>query len=170
MTRRVFQAADGTIRLWSSRHHRKGLRYVETAAEQQSGDAIAGSKWRCLWTPDCLNWWIGVVFATGSLLFLVGSVASLAPSLASTWSLDSTTINAIFFAGSIPFTIAAYLQLFQAANAGEQSTYRTQLLGWRPQDIGWLSSSLQFVGTILFNINTFDAMIPSLDWFQQDLV
>jgi predicted membrane protein len=44
------------------------------------------------------------------------------------------------------------------------------LFGWRPHDIGWLSSALQFVGTILFNFNTFDAMIPSLNWFQQDLV
>jgi hypothetical protein len=44
-----------------------------------------------------------------------------------------------------------------------------QRFGWRPQDIGWLSSALQFVGTILFNINTLDAMLPSLDWLQQDL-
>ena len=44
------------------------------------------------------------------------------------------------------------------------------LFGWRPHDIGWLSCALQFVGTILFNFNTFDAMIPSLTWFQEDLV
>ena len=44
------------------------------------------------------------------------------------------------------------------------------LLGWRPHDIGWLSCALQFIGTIFFNINTFDAMIPSLTWFQKDLV
>ena len=29
---------------------------------------------------------------------------------------------------------------------------------------------MQFVGTVLFNFNTFDAMIPSLTWFQEDLV
>ena len=44
------------------------------------------------------------------------------------------------------------------------------LFGWRPHDIGWLSRALQFIGTILFNFNTFDAMIPSLNWFQQDLL
>jgi hypothetical protein len=102
-------------------------------------------------------------------------VVSLAPALATAWSLDSTAINAVFFAGSIPFTIAAYLQLFQAANAGEsprddtRSSGRPVLFGWRPHEIGWLSSALQLVGTILFNINTFDAMLPSLDWLQQDL-
>jgi hypothetical protein len=125
--------------------------------------------------PRQLNWWIGTVFAVGSLLFALASVLSLAPALARAWSLDATAINAIFFAGSIPFTIAAYLQLFQAANAGEfpgddtRSSRRPVLFGWRPHDIGWLSSALQFVGTILFNINTLDAMLPSLDWLQQDL-
>lgn len=126
--------------------------------------------------PRQLNWWIGNIFALGSLLFAVASVLSLSPALAQTWSLDTAQINAIFFAGSIPFTIAAYLQLFQAANAGEflsddsRAAQRPKLFGWRPRDIGWLSSALQFVGTILFNFNTFDAMIPSLTWFEEDLV
>jgi hypothetical protein len=46
-------------------------------------------------------------------------VLSLAPALEQAWSLETTQVNAIFFMGSIPFTIAAYLQLFQAASAGE---------------------------------------------------
>ncbi len=78
--------------------------------------------------------------------------------------------------GSIPFTTAAYLQLFQAVNAGDFPPDSTRsprwptLFGWQTHNIGWLSCALQFVGTILFNFNTFDAMIPSLTWFQQDLV
>ena len=28
---------------------------------------------------------------------------------------------------------------------------------------------MQFLGTLLFNVNTFDAMVPGLDWLQQDL-
>ena len=145
--------------------------------------------------PRQLNWWIGVIFAMGSLLFALASVLSLMPALAQAWSLDSTGINAIFFTGSIPFTTAAYLQLFQAANVDEGKganagkgagvSFRRGPMGdshqrlltpfmrlfvWRPSDIGWLSSALQFIGTILFNFNTFDAMIPSLTWFQEDLV
>ena len=131
---------------------------------------------RCLWMPWQLNWWIGNIFAIGSVLFAAASVLSLAPALAQAWALNTVRINAIFFAGSIPFTIAAYLQLFQAANAGEflpddaKSRQRPKLFGWQPHDAGWLSSSLQFIGTILFNFNTFDAMIPSLMWFEEDLV
>ena len=126
--------------------------------------------------PRQMNWWIGSIFALGSLLFALGSVLILVPELAQKWSLDTSAINATFFAGSIPFTIAAYLQLFQAANAGEFSPHgrstpkrRALLFGWRPHDIGWLSSALQLVGTVLFNLDTLDAMLPGLDWLQQDL-
>jgi hypothetical protein len=122
-----------------------------------------------------LNWRIAVIFALGSSLFLLGSTLGLAPGLAQAWAIDSDGINPMFFAGSIPFTTAAYLQLFQAANAGEFSPHGIEetpgrvLFGWRPHDIGWLSCAFQFLGTLLFNVNTFDAMLPGLDWLQQDL-
>jgi hypothetical protein len=169
-TRRIYQRPDGTHTIWRSRHHRKGL-----PAPEVSAAATTKALLRCLWMPRQLNWWIGVVFAIGSLLFTLASVLSLWPRLAAAWSLDSTGVNAIFFAGSIPFTIAAYLQLFQAANAGEllhdsaRPRQRPTLLGWRPRDIGWLIGALQFAGAILFNINTLDAMLPALGWLQQDL-
>jgi hypothetical protein len=169
-TRRTYQKPDRSHTVWRSRHHRKGLQAPDVSAA-----AITTALLRCLWMPWKLNWWIGVIFAIGSLLFALASVLSLWPHLAAAWSLDSTGINAIFFAGSIPFTIAAYLQLFQAANAGElphdnaRPRQRPTLLGWRPRDIGWLSGALQFAGTILFNVNTLDAMLPALDWLQQDL-
>jgi predicted membrane protein len=172
VTRRIHCKTDGSTAVWSSRHHRKGL----VSPEAAKAVAITETLLRCLWMPRKLNWWIGIIFAIGSLLFAVASVLSLAPALAHAWSLDATGINAIFFAGSIPFTIAAYLQLFQAANAGEfprdesRAPRRRVLFGWRPEHAGWLSCALQFAGTILFNFNTFDAMIPSLNWFQQDLL
>jgi len=171
ITRRVFRASDQSKRTWSSRHHRKGLLPSATREAEEVAVWLSSN----LWKPDRLNWWIGVVFAIGALHFASASVLSLWPNLAAAWSIDSAEINATFFAGSIPFTIAAYLQLFQAANVEEflsgeaTSTRRPKLLGWRPHDVGWLSSALQFLGTILFNVNTFDAMIPGLDWLQQDL-
>ena len=166
ITRHLLLRADGERIVLRSRHHRKGL-YKATM------DA-GGLHW--LWMPGCLNWWIGVVFSLGALFFMLGSALVLAPALASAWSIDTNAVNIIFFTGSIPFTIAAYLQLFQAANAGEFSAQlkpkpdRTLIFGWRPHQIGWLSCAFQFVGTLLFNLNTFDAMLPGLDWLQQDLV
>lgn len=161
ISRHLLVWPDGARIILRSRHHRKDL--CEVAAE-------VGLR-RCLWMPEQLNWWIGSVFALGALFFMLGSIAVLAPAT-SKWSFGA---NTIFFAGSIPFTVAAYLQLFQAANAGafvaqgKSNPHRTLIFGWRPHEIGWLSCALQFVGTLLFNINTFDAMLPGLDWLQQDL-
>jgi len=163
---------DQSLAVWESRHHRKGL----SDEVHEIFAAFAANLRRGLWMPWELNWWIGVIFAAGSFLFALGSVLSLEPALARLWSLDATEVNAIFFAGSIPFTIAAYLQLFQAASAGafppeaRSGPEPVVRFGWRPGDIGWLSCALQFVGTVLFNLNTFDALIPGLDWLQQDLV
>lgn len=157
------------------RHHRKGLLTTELAQVELSTAGLWRSLRRGVWQPGELNWWIGTVFALGASLFLLGSVLCLQPALAAAWSLDSLAINTVFFVGSIPFTIAAYLQLYQAANApalpGEpqQAGRKRVWFGWRMNSIGWLSAALQFIGTVLFNINTYDAMQPDLDWLQQDM-
>lgn len=168
ITRRVFRRAGTSSYIWFSRMHRK--RGGSCAFPQKPQIAAT---W--LWRPDNLNWWIGFAFAIGALLFALGSWLSLDSAMAKQWQLSSNEINALFFAGSIPFTMAAYLQLFQAANTpavpGTTATDSSKklLLGWRPKDIGWLSCALQFPGTVLFNFNTFDVFIPGLDWWQQDL-
>lgn len=172
ITRRLFQHVDGSLREWRSRKHRKKL----IAREIGLIEAVGRLLFRCLWLPRELNWWIGTVFALGATLFAVASVLALSPELADSISLSSTQINAIYFAGSIPFTTAAYLQLFQAANSEvlpdeeAKEERRRNVFGWKPGDAGWLSCALQFVGTILFNFNTFDAMLPALSWFEIDLL
>jgi len=168
-SRWTYQRPDGSLHVRESRHHRKGLRPTEPRETITVGAHVL----QCLWMPRQLNWWIGVVFALGALLFMLGSVLALTPALARAWSLDTFGVNAVFFAGSVPFTIAAYLQLFQTANAGVYASPTPRrgkvLFGWQPRDIGWLSGALQFLGTLLFNANTFDALLPGLDWLQQDL-
>lgn len=151
--------------IWKSRDHRKGF-LVDSCP--------TCSFLKVLWKPQDLNWWIGLIFAFGASFFMLGSLLCLFPSLAEYSSLDSSEINAIFFMGSIPFTTAAYLQLFQTANAGQFTLSgfqkaKTQIFGWKPKDIGWLSSTLQFCGTLLFNLNTFKGISPPEDWIQQDL-
>lgn len=165
ISRHLLVRADGERIIRRSRQHRKGFHEATKVVSLR----------HCLWMPRQLNWWIGSVFSLGALLFMLGSALILAPALARVWALDTNTVNMIFFAGSIPFTIAAYLQLFQAANAGQFSAQvnpsprRTLIFGWQPHQIGWLSCALQFAGTLLFNINTLDAMQPGLKWLQQDL-
>jgi hypothetical protein len=134
ITRRVFQRPDGSLTVRHSRHHRKGLILQEAAR----AEAVSRLLLRCLWMPWKLNWWIGGIFALGSLLFAVASVLSLSLALAARCSLETLSINAIYFAGSILFTVAAYLRLFQAANVGPfqvwhaEKSERVRVFGWKP--------------------------------------
>ncbi|MCB1700522.1 MAG: hypothetical protein H6985_17010 [Pseudomonadales bacterium] len=123
-----------------------------------------------------LNWWVGILFALGSTLFALGGILVLAPELARKWSLDTASIGLVFFVGSIFFSAAAYLQLLQAANTppgtriDETGVKPLAWFSWRPYDPDWLGCALQFAGTLLFNINTFDSLFAQLDWLQQDLM
>ena len=110
--------------------------------------------------PKDLNWWIAVIFAFGSALFAAGSVQAIGASLGRLQSPDPNLIrsldpNLIFFAGSIPFTTAAYLQLFQAANAGDPAEpdrpvpKPRAVFGWKQLEIGWLSCALPNVQSAL---------------------
>ncbi|MCB1698727.1 MAG: hypothetical protein H6987_01955 [Pseudomonadales bacterium] len=117
---------------------------------------------------------VALLFAAGSTLFMLGGILSLVPALAAQLALSPAGVNAVYFAGSVPFTTAAGLQLAQAASAQAAQReanggWKVPWLGWYPGDIGWLGCALQFAGTVLFNLNTFDAMLPDTDRLQQDL-
>lgn len=110
-------------------------------------------------------------FAVGSLLFMLGAGLSLI-----TNPLTGTQIAIVFFLGSIPFTIGGFLQNFQAANATDtppareyRPAPRVRLVGWRPRSLTWLSSVTQFAGTVAFNVNTFDAIHPTIGWYNRDI-
>lgn len=147
--------------VWRSRRHRKGL----VRLPQQSSQPF--------WHRPAYNWWTGLSFAVGAFLFMLGSLLSLVPT-----SLESLQINLIFFAGSVPFTIAGYLQHFQSANTPEftgnatpvASDQRIRVIGWQPANPGWWCTLTQFVGTVAFNFNTFDAINAPAVWYVQDFV
>jgi hypothetical protein len=64
----------------------------------------------------------------------------------------------LFFAGSVFFTLAAALELREA----------TLRLGRWASDLSWWSAAIQLVGTVLFNVNTFEAMQTGLTTHQQN--
>ncbi len=152
--------------VWWDRQHRKGLVRKARALENVRVP---------FWQTQSYNWYVGLIFAIGSALFMLGSALSVLPDGA---GVPVPIINAIFFAGSIPFTTAGYLQNLQAANASEFATNpaahaphgRLKLIGWRPHNLGWLSTFAQFIGTVAFNFNTFDAIDAPKSWDMQDVV
>ena len=163
VTRRVFRHHGRELR-WPSRQFRKGLGRFE-GMRREGGVPV--------WQSARFNWMIGLIFCVGAALFMVGAALSLLPA-DTPWLPSPYTVALIFFAGSIPFTSAAYLQHFQSANAPRLDAPnapagRIALVGWRPRNAGWLSTLCQFAGTVAFNFNTFDAIDPSRDWLAQDL-
>jgi hypothetical protein len=66
--------------------------------------------------------------------------------------------GAVFFAGSVFFTLAAALEL-------REGTLRARR---RFANASWWSAAIQFIGTLFFNISTFHAMQTGLSAHQQD--
>jgi hypothetical protein len=91
-----------------------------------------------LWCPSRTWWWIAVLFASGSLCFLVAPL----PGFIDVVGPEADAL--VFFVGSIFFTAAAALQWRDCLNAG------TRADRW--------SSAVQVVGTLSFNITTFRAL------------
>lgn len=136
---------DGVVARWGSRRHRKHL---------QGGSAV-GSTW---WAPRARGWWIGVLFAVGSLLFALGAVPAYASAVGARW--DAVT----FFLGSLFFTAAGFLTYREAVDAAPQRPggARRRFFVFRPLRIDWWATAVQLAGTVYFNISTGNAVRADL--------
>jgi len=110
--------------------------------------------------PSRISWWIAFLFMVGSSLFASASFLLLA-SLST-----SDFINSTFFIGSLFFTAAAYLQYLEVINRDitvqAHINSSTQFWVWvkfRVYNLGFLASFTQFIGTLFFNVNTFEALL-----------
>jgi YrhK-like protein len=95
--------------------------------------------------------WIAIGFALGSACFFIGPFPGFVQLV------GAGADGVVFFVGSVFFTLAAGLEL-------RESTLR---LGRWAADPSWWSAAVQFVGTLLFNISTFDAMREGLSTHQE---
>jgi hypothetical protein len=121
-------------------------------------DTGQGSTW---WAPGAVAWWIGVLFAVGSICFGVGAAPGYVD--AAGVAIDAVT----FFVGSLFFTVAAGLQYLEVANAPAPSSagavkQRWRLLCWAPQRVEWWATLVQLAGTLLFNLSTYNALHENL--------
>jgi hypothetical protein len=139
----VLVRPDGKRLVWESRWHRK-----------HPGSGPRGSTW---WAPRALGWWIGILFALGSLCFALGAY----PSFATTVGLNAD--NLTYFIGSIFFTTASFAQYFEVASTtrelhGPSRRRLRQLFEVQHHRIDWWSSFIQLLGTLWFNRTTLSAL------------
>ncbi|MFB3048729.1 MAG: hypothetical protein ACE1Z9_01130 [Acidimicrobiia bacterium] len=142
-----FRRPDGIEVEWSAWRHRKGLGLI-----QPSDESAPGESW--WWAPHRIGWWIAGLFMAGSACFAAGSFPPTA-------SLLGSAAGGVFFVGSIFFTTAAYLQYHEATNEGDDPTGEgrtNRLLGMRSQSVGWWAATIQLLGTLWFNVSTFNAL------------
>ncbi len=147
VTREVFGRPDGTRIAWDSRWQRKHPRW-----------SSEGSTW---WAPRAMAWWIGVLFAVGSVCFALGAFPAYATAVGT--NADDLT----FFIGSIFFTTASFLQYYEVATTPttlEPTSRRgpRSLLSVQHHRIDWWAAAIQLVGTLWFNRTTLSAYLVSL--------
>lgn len=158
VTRRM---QDGKMRVIDSRSMRKG--FAPTVVD--ANGVVEEPKHRAkllVWAPSRLNWWIGLLFMIGSMGFILGSLVFLSGST------NYFLMNCFFFGGSIFFTSAGYSQYNQAINAGAPKGSKRIWFAFQPWRIDYWITFTQFVGTVFFNFNTFDAFL-GLGYLGQDL-
>lgn len=120
-----------------------------------SGFRLRSDRWRSPTAMRVTGWF----FAIGSACFFVPAVAALTS--------QASWIDVTFFVGSIFFTTAALLQLLAAASVphGRHSDETRTILHpqkwWEPH-ADWVAAAVQFVGTLFFNVNTWNAMDAAL--------
>lgn len=170
VTKLTFVHDKTKVHEWESRLYRKGIR----TEIKLNFNSVVKAFWTGLRKVASLNWWISILFAIGSALFILGCVFSLWPHLAGHFKLEPAEVNLIFFLGSIPFTSAAFLQLLQAILANRKMSKSVEFFDKRKRlnfsSLGFLSALLQFAGTLLFNVNTYEAMRSNLDNTQTEIL
>ena len=145
LTREVVKRPDGSRLVYSSRRQRKGL-------PPQVEGAAAPAHRRVIWAPRELGWWVAALFMIGSFCFALGAVPGVSAVL------SPEAIGLVFFVGSIFFTSAGYSQFLQSINAGRPPGTSVRLFAVQPRRIDWWACTVQSIGTLWFNVNTFAAM------------
>jgi hypothetical protein len=147
----TYRRSDGSTIEWSSRTHRKHASRLSRARRHELTH----------WAPRRASWWIAILFAGGSACFLVAPLPGFLQLV------GPAADGAVFFAGSLLFTSAAFLQWLETINANrgpaQTSRRRLQLLSFEPRRIDWWSAGVQLAGTLFFNATTFRALQTGLD-------
>ena len=112
------------------------------------------------WSPHDINWRTATLFMVGSACFALGAMpgyASLVP---------AGFVGLTFFVGSIFFTSAGFSQLTQVVRAGRAAGASSVV---QLRSVDWWGCVAQSIGTLWFNLNTFEAMKTGFTVHEQNL-
>jgi hypothetical protein len=145
VTAATFRQPDGSLYRWTSRAHRKRGRGTPRGS--------------LLFAPRAVAWWIAILFMLGSACFAIGPLPFYLAAVGSTG--DAIT----YFVGSIFFTSAALCQLIETGVAPRSvtrhETHRARrLFAIELRRIDWWACSVQFAGTLFFNVTTARSIHP----------
>ena len=105
---------------------------------------------------NTVAFWIAISFVEGSLLFLCGAVVSMC-ALGDEW-MRRGLVEYAYFAGSLFFSLGAYLGFFQVINVGNATT-RLVGCGGTSVEAYW-GSLLYFLGALCFNVACAVGLLP----------
>jgi len=107
------------------------------------------------WTPSDFEWRITALFMAGSTLFALGSFPPYSQLV------DGRAVGITFVIGSLFFTTAALNAAVRVIDDDRNDGSRTRW--WSESRVARLrwAAVIQLGGTVLFNINTIDAMVTT---------
>ena len=125
-------------------------------------DPRSPTRTRTRWfEPSRSDWQVAALFIIGSSCFALGALPPYANAVGP--AADGVT----YFIGSIFFTSAALLQVLISAGVIRADERPRSSVRWRgrvrsPDRPEWWAGVVQFVGTLMFNISTYEAMQQGL--------
>ncbi len=131
-------------------------------AGDSEGSKRSLSPTRTKWfEPTRSDWQVAALFIVGSSCFALGALPFYAAAVGP--ASDGVT----YFVGSIFFTSAALLQVLISAGVIRADERPRASVRWRgrvrsPDRAEWWAGAVQFIGTLMFNISTYEAMQQGL--------
>lgn len=158
----TWHLADGTSVRWASRQARRQGRVERRDAAGQVTEVVeaeATTRRRLA----RLNWVAAVAFVLGGSLFALGAV------LAQQDVGSVREVDLVYLVGGFWFSVGGYVSVVQASNTPDEIDQSGSLRAapwrwwaWRPQQIGWLSVAVLFVGTLFFGLSLVAAFASDL--------
>ena len=147
VTREVFRRPDGSQVVWESRWHRK-----------HPTGAPAAHTW---WAPRAIAWWIGVLFAIGSVCFALGACPPYATRVGRTPTTSPTSSGRSSSPRRRSCSTTRRPRRASRWNARIAAGYAA-LFRLQHHRIDWWASLIQLIGTLWFNRTTFSSWVVGL--------